>query len=101
MKRAAILLVFVCAALVGGGAAKNEDFWYNLERGLKIVVHDFLQDLTTPRAPTPDKAFMTLPEYSLTAGYHFEEQKIVVPDGYILSAHRIKGRLDEEESEMD
>ena len=40
---------------------------------------------------------MTLAEYALTAGYHFEVQKIVVPDGYILTAQRIKGKLEEDE----
>lgn len=39
---------------------------------------------------------MTIGELAMTKGYRFEEHKVKTPDGYILTAWRIRGKIDED-----
>ncbi len=76
-----------------------KNFWYHLGMNVYHIVGALVYDFTHSNPPTPEDAWMTPGERALRYGYHFEKHKIETEDGYILTAFRIPGKLEESQEE--
>jgi lysosomal acid lipase/cholesteryl ester hydrolase len=61
--------------------------------GLWYCFTGLVTDIFRSTPPTPYDAYKTIPEIIMTAGYAFETHKVVTEDGYINTAWRIIGKL--------
>ena len=73
----------------------HRDFREGLIQAGTNVANAMLDDMASPTLDWPPLYDLTIPDQIAAQGYAFEQHTITTPDGYILTAFRVPGKIGE------